>query len=210
MSEAIRKLKTQFNVNSFASETTYKTLPEKFYSYVNLDKLGLPLKDFLIYKKTSADIFQEAGLVRLERLKPNTVVLPENNCRISYVDALDYYLVFINTVSRISYYIKKTGFQTRVITVAPGIIYNESEEILVMITKSLQNDTFTLYLATELDKEPIYKSLVSKIKKHLIKPFEQEDWTIIKMNMRKLTGLFYPSYEEVGDLPEKLTLEFNG
>tara|TARA_R110002050_G_scaffold57833_5_gene130068 strand:+ start:2239 stop:2859 length:621 start_codon:yes stop_codon:yes gene_type:complete len=175
----------------------------KEYSFVDVSKIGVPLKDFRrpqLYHNVRFDYNDRIKLVRPSKQFHSN---PESAYKVRYVDIFEQDLILD---SLYNYHIKKKDCQTRRITVTTGMIYNESEEILVMITKSVTDESFILYYATELIKEPIYASLYSKLKKYLIKPFEEEDLTVIRMNMRKLTELFYPNYEEEPLLPITLTL----
>jgi len=177
--------------------------------YLDLKVIGMPLYDVLMYKITNKELRLDDDKINIcKKSASHTITLRGNCARVIYVDIFEYDVVSHAINRESDYLIKKRDFEPRIIKVRPGVILNESSEILLQITKSLYDDSFTLYISTEIIKQPIYASLYSKVKKHLIKPFEEENFTIVTMDMQKLTKLFNPEYEEDNDsLP--LMIEFN-
>ena len=194
--------------SEYKNETYYSGVPDSKICLID-PSLGLPLGDFKATDKRvllnlepnqKLPIFRNEAKVRVNILNDSG----NYSKKINYKDLFEYQLSTSYYIDS-KYLLKKTNYPSRIIRIGQGVIFNETDEILVMITKSVKDESFILYIATEVFNKPIYKSLLSKLKTYLIKPFEEEDLTIVRMNIQKLTNLFYPKYEDEiteGEIPE--------
>ena len=208
------RLLTKYNTG-----TRFGSVEDTLYSDLALSEacfipttVGLPLNDWYKHSEQAVNLSKEEGMIMIQRDIKLVNVNQDgaNSYKICYKDMFEGGELLMHSISRLyNYVIKKKDCPSRNIRISAGKIFNESNELLLIITKSVYDTSYTLYLSTELLNLPIYKSLLSKVKKELIKPFEEKDFTIVTMNIQKLTNLFYPKYEDevmAGEVPETILL----
>jgi len=208
------KLLIAYNIN-----TRYGSIEATLYSDLVLSEacfipitVGLPLNDWYNHSEQAVNLSKEEGMIMIQRDNKlvNVNQYGANSYKICYKDIFEGGELLMHSVNRVyNYIIKKKDCPNRNIRISSGKIFNESNELLLIITKSIYDTSYTLYLSTDLLNLPIYKSLLTRVKKELIKPFEEKDFTIVTMNIQKLTNLFYPKYEDevmAGEVPETILL----
>ena len=208
------KLLIAYNIN-----TRYPSIKDTLYSELVLSEacfipttVGLPLNDWYKHSEQAVNLSKEEGMIMIQRDNKSVSVNQHgvNSYKICYKDIFEGGELLMHSINRLyNYVIKKKDCPNRNVRISSGKIFNESNELLLIITKSVYDTSYTLYLSTELLNLPIYKSLLTKVKKELIKPFEEKDFTIVTMNIQKLTNLFYPKYEDevmAGEVPETILL----